>query len=163
MENNEKSINIVGYGTFITKMAWSHDESTKVVRVKDFKRVMSKYVNTFPFVVPSKGNSFLALMFRVDEQGLKELDTYEGILFGDAENKESHRNLYYRKLIDVEDIDTKESHKAWIYIPTDKIAEEEELSDKLCDLWLGMIREYGRKLHGAPQWALDVYEKVQGK
>ncbi|TFG09216.1 MAG: gamma-glutamylcyclotransferase [Promethearchaeota archaeon] len=110
------SVSVIGYGTFITHGHWKNKSNVRVCTVKNYIRIFPKG-NWFPYVLPSEGASFKALIFEVNKQELEALDRYEGV----------HAGLYKRVETDVF-LKNDEKKRAYIYVPTEKTINSQDLS-----------------------------------
>ena len=125
-------ISVVGYGTFITKGHWKDKDNVEVCVVKDFVRILPRG-NWFPYILPAKGSSFTALKFDVRKGQLKTLDQYEGVSV----------DLYDRVKTQVV-LKNNEIVNAFIYIPTQKTIESQNLTPELDknDRWREEIKKF---------------------
>ena len=125
-QTNCNPCSIIGYGTFITRGVWENKVNVEVCVVQNYTRIYPKGY-WFPFVLPSK-ESFWALKFEVDPLQLEILDNYEGLSSG----------FFKRVVADIVLKDNSKS-KAFIYVPTKKTIEEQNLSSGYPDDEKGRI------------------------
>ncbi len=129
---NSEIINVVGYGTFITKLQWINDPNVEVCTINDFIRILPRG-NWFPYVLPLQKKSFKALKFSVDETHLKKLDIYEGV----------QANLFERVEIEII-IKNQNRINAFIYIPTKDTIKTQKLNPNIDenDSWKEEIKKF---------------------
>jgi len=137
-------ISVVGYGTFITKGHWKDKVNVEVCEVKDFVRIFPKG-SWFPFVLSSKGNSFMALKFEVEKAQLNGLDQYEGVSEGLFKRVETQVLLKNGNII-----------HAFIYVPTKKTIESQILTFELdkSDRWREEIKKFSEIVKQFPELIL---------
>lgn len=138
--NSFNFISIVGYGTFITYNIWKDKANVEVCLVKNFTRIYPKG-SWFPYALRSNG-SFKALKFDVNNRELKTLDLIEGVYEGLFERVITP--IYLKN-------DSKSS--AFIYIPTEKTIESQNLSLELdkVDRWVEEILKCYEIIHKFPE------------
>ncbi|TXT60479.1 MAG: hypothetical protein BAJALOKI2v1_100025 [Promethearchaeota archaeon] len=139
------SVSVVGYGTFITRSLWKNKKNVQVCKVMGYKRIFPEG-NWFPYVLPSETSSFWALKFDVNEEELKQLDYYEGV----------HADLYKREKTQVE-LKNGELIKAFIYVPTEKTIESQDLSEDMdnIDRWQEEIKAHPEIVEKFPELVED--------
>jgi gamma-glutamylcyclotransferase (GGCT)/AIG2-like uncharacterized protein YtfP len=123
-------ISIIGYGTFITRNLWEDKKNVEVCTVKNFTRIYPKN-SWFPYALRSKG-SFKALKFDVSEQELETFDHIEGVVGGLFKRVKTEIYLKNDRI-----------SSAFIYVPTDKTIESQNLSLELdkTDRWIEEIKK----------------------
>ncbi|MFO8018473.1 MAG: gamma-glutamylcyclotransferase family protein [Promethearchaeia archaeon] len=134
---------VVGYGTFITELYYDCYERIpiKPCKVLDYVRILPKG-HPFPYVLPKQGDAFWALLFSVTKIQLDKLDFYEGVDVGIYRRERTQVKLKTQKLI-----------KAFIYVPTEKTIQEEDLSyetDKE-DRWQDEIKNHPKIVKNFPE------------
>jgi len=131
---------IIGYGTFITHNLWKDKANVEVCLVKNFTRIYPKG-SWFPYTLRSNG-SLKALKFDVNNRELKTLDLIEGVYEG----------LFERVITPIYLKNDSKSF-AFIYIPTEKTIESQNLSLELdkVDRWEEEILKCNEIIHKFPE------------
>ena len=131
---------IIGYGTFITHNLWKDKANVEVCLVKNFTRIYPKG-SWFPYALRSNG-SLKALKFDVNNRELKTLDLIEGVYEG----------LFERVITPIYLKNDSKSF-AFIYIPTEKTIESQNLSLELdkVDRWEEEILKCNEIIHKFPE------------
>ncbi|TFF90560.1 MAG: gamma-glutamylcyclotransferase [Promethearchaeota archaeon] len=134
-------ISVVGYGTFITRGHWKDKKNVEVCKVIGYRRIFPKG-NWFPYIIPSKGDSFWALKFDVNAQQLKHLDYYEGVQAG----------LYKRVKTKIQ-LKNGETSEAYVYVPTQQTIESQNLSLEIdkTDRWKEEIKQHPEVIQRFPE------------
>ncbi|MHA1819479.1 MAG: gamma-glutamylcyclotransferase family protein [Promethearchaeota archaeon] len=119
ISSSEKHL-IFGYGTFITKKFYKRYDDVKSAFLPGYYRVTPPGY-WYPFVIKDNGayphikSGFWGLVFKVDENGLKRLDIYEG-----------EGDLYSRVKVDIIYSDGAKG-VAELYYPTERSIKETNL------------------------------------
>ena len=131
---------IIGYGTFITHNLWKDKANVEVCLVKNFTRIYPKD-SWFPYALRSNG-SLKALKFDVNNRELKTLDLIEGVYEG----------LFERVITPIY-LKNESKSSAFIYIPTEKTIESQNLSLELdkVDRWEEEILKCNEIIHKFPE------------